>query len=144
MERQRFVLAAGTIAAAALSASVAGVAEAQTQPGGNESLRQTRSSIAGIIDDLDFDPNAYGGHRVAAIDALRVAHDDLTQALKYRNKVTRPTQLADSSIQQQIGWIDNAIPTLQNDNTDYGGYKEKAVAALQQARRELTQALSKQ
>jgi hypothetical protein len=144
VERQRFMIAAATAAAAAVATAVPEVALAQSQPGSNESLRETRANISAIIDDLEFDPGVYGGHRVAAIDAFKAAHEELTKALKYRRKTTRNTALADDNIQRKIGCIDNAIPALQNDSADYGGHKEQAIADLQQAKSELQAALAKQ
>jgi hypothetical protein len=142
MERQRFMVAAGTLATAALSAAVPGVAQAQGQRGSNENIRQTRSHIAGIIDDLKFDPGVYAGHRQAAIDALDAAHQELTAALDFRNKAVRNVALANADIQGEIDWLDGAIANLEGDAADYGGHKEKAIQRLRDARRELRAALT--
>ena len=142
MERQRFMLAAGTLATAALSIGVPGVAEAQGQGASNENIRQTRARIAGIIDDLKLDPGAYGGHRVSAIDAFNAAHEELTAALDYRNRAVRSVSLANADIAGEIAWVNTAIDNLKNDAADYGGHKEKAIDRLREARREMQAAIN--
>ena len=133
----------------------------------NANLRFVDEHINTAISNLQSDNNDYGGHRVAAINDLQTASGDIQQALAYDKAhpgqarvqntmpvapVTLPNQSiggnngmsqnrSNQSLETARTNIESAIDALTRDAHDYGGFREKAVSALQSARTELQQAL---
>jgi hypothetical protein len=127
----------------------------------DQNLRYTRAYVERAYDMLSHDQSDYGGHRVAAMNDIAQARTDLTAALHYdRNpedavipKAALPqdTELADWERGQKASdknidfvrkYVERAIDMLQHDAHDYGGYRAKAVAALEAARSQLAAAIA--
>ena len=53
----------------------------------------------------------------------------------------RGGQGSDRNIRQEMRRLEQVIDGLQRDRHDYGGHREQAIDALQQARRQLDEAL---
>ena len=127
----------------------------------DRSLAATASLTERSIDELQHARMDYDGHRVAAIDALNKARSDLANAMKADNQhedVMHPvpgaspqgtggtddmSQAASNAhLRNARGMIDQAIQNLKADNHDFGGFRVKAIADLQQAESEIDKALA--
>lgn len=129
----------------------------------NANLHYVDEHINTAIDSLQNDRNDYGGHRVAAINDLQTASSDIQQALAFdrahpQTQVQNIAPVAVSIPNGSIGGginqrqsnqsletarqnIETAIDALTKDAHDYGGFRAKAIDALQAARTQLEQAL---
>lgn len=134
----------------------------------NANLRFVDEHISTAISNLQSDNNDYGGHRVAAIDDLQTASGDIQQALAYDKAHPGETRVQNTAPvapvvlpNQAVGGgngdmsqhrsnqsldaarqnIETAIDALSKDAHDYGGFRAKAIDALQSARTQLEQAL---
>jgi hypothetical protein len=150
-------VAAGFVAAlTTTSASMAG-----TNSTSDQNLRYSRAYIERAYDMLSHDQNGYDGHRVAAMSDLSQARADLTEALHYdRNPedasipagpspgdsavadFTRSQHASTENLEFTRTYIEHAVDMLQRDAHDYGGFRAKAVAALQAARAQLDAAVA--
>lgn len=155
-------LKAALLGVAAITTLIAstGRAYADTSMSSDQNLRFSRAYIDRAADMLSHDQTDYGGHRVAAISDLNTAKADLTSALQFDknpdDKVI-PTDIRsqDSDIatfvRGQAASNENleharvivlrSITMLQQDAHDYGGFRVKAITALEAARDQLTAAL---
>ncbi|HEV2440621.1 MAG TPA: hypothetical protein VGX97_11225 [bacterium] len=90
MTRKKFLAGAAGMAATMVAASAA---LAQTPPsrgeyGSGRNLIHARTSLEGLIDQLQHDQADYGGYRVRAIEAMQRARADIIAALQW--DVTHP------------------------------------------------------
>ena len=157
----------GVAAALAVTAFAVTPAYAATACSSNYSLLRSSFRVTAVLRQLNEDQHDYGGHRVAAINALNTASAELAAAEKYAVDVehqdpscfeTRPgagsrpagrgysgvrSQAASNRAiefaQRRVGGI---IRGLVQDNDDYGGHKANALAALKSAQSELLAASS--
>ncbi|HET9341426.1 MAG TPA: hypothetical protein VFO25_00755 [Candidatus Eremiobacteraceae bacterium] len=130
----------------------------------NANLSFVNEHVNTAISNLQSDRNDYGGHRVAAINDLQTAHNDILDALNFdkshpgdsRVQNTMPVSpvtinntsmgqidqhQSNQSLANARQNLEQAIDALGRDAHDYGGFRVKAMAALQAARTELEQAL---
>ena len=126
----------------------------------DQNLRYSRAYVQHAYDMLSHDQDDYGGHRVAAMSDISQARDDLTAALRYdRNpedavlpksalpgdtdlvNFERGQKASNQNIDFTRKYLERAIDMLSHDAPDYGGYRLKAIAALQAARQQLIQAM---
>jgi hypothetical protein len=149
--------------AAGLAAMLAttGAAFADTSMASDQNLRFTRAYVERGYDMLSHDQADYGGHRVAAMSDINNARNDLTAALRYDRAPddaviptgTRPgdTDIANFERNQSASnkniefvrtLVERSIDMLQHDAHDYGGYRLKAIAALQAAHEQLADAIA--
>ena len=103
----------------------------------------------------------YGGHRAAAVDLMRRAHEELKQAeLFARDRGYQPMDLGAVPVRANPEGVQSArqvadkglfnaqrqcpewIALLERDNRDYGGHRQAAIDALQRADGELNAALA--
>ena len=148
------VIALLTTAGAATAADVGGQAS-------DQNLRYTRAYVERAYDALSHDQSDYGGHRVAAMNDIDTARNDLTAALKFDNHppaAALPTDVrsqdadlaafirgqgaSNRKLENVKTVLERAIDMLQHDAADYGGYRVKAIAALQAARDQLAAAIT--
>jgi inosine/xanthosine triphosphate pyrophosphatase family protein len=84
-------LAAALLAISMFGAGAAYTARAQAQTiaavrgerGSGHNLMLVRRRLEKLIDELQRDQRDYGGHRIAAIDAMQQARAQLDEALEY-------------------------------------------------------------
>jgi hypothetical protein len=122
----------------------------------DSNIRYTRGYIARGIDMLQHDQADYGGHRVAAIEAMQNADGDLlaalradranesvptVQALAPPANWTRNQRASNRNIAYARTYVEHAIDMLKNDQHDYNGYRAKAVQQLGIAHAQLLAAL---
>ena len=126
----------------------------------DQNLRFSRAYIERAFDQLSHDQSDYGGHRVAAMNDIAQAREDLTMALRFdSNKAdaviptaARPedTDLrnfergqvaSDQNLEFVRRYLERAIDMLQHDAHDYGGFRVKAITALGAAREQLVDAI---
>ena len=152
-----------TLAAAGAMIASTGRAWALDSDSANsdQNLRYTRAYLEHALDALSHDQSDYGGHRLQAIGDLQTARTDLTAALKLDqdpDDATLPTDVrpqdsdiaaflrgqsgSNENIANTRTVIERAIDMLQGDAHDYGGYRVKAVSALEAARDQLSAALT--
>jgi len=130
----------------------------------NSNLRFVNEHVNTAISNLQSDRNDYGGHRVAAISDLQTASSDIASALAFdkahpgtaqvRNAaVVSPVTMTNTST-NQMGQhqsnqslanarqsLEQAIDALGRDAHDYGGFRVKAMQAMEAARTQIDQAL---
>jgi len=130
----------------------------------NSNLRFVNEHVNTAISNLQSDRNDYGGHRVAAISDLQTASSDIASALAFdkahpgtaqvRNGApVSPVTMSNTST-GQIGQhqsnqslvnarqnLEQAIDALGRDAHDYGGFRVKAMQAMEAARTQIDQAL---
>lgn len=142
--------------AAALGVANLGTARAATGCASDYGLLRSSFRITAVLRQLNQDPHDYGGHRVAAINALNTASAELAAAEKYATDVEHrdpacfqpsagarpgghafngtanrpPNPHAIEFAQRRVGGI---IRGLAQDSDDYGGHKANALAALKSA-----------
>jgi len=129
--------------------------------GSDDNLRYSRLYLDRAIDMLNHDMHDYAGHREAAIADIGGAQNDLTAALRYDSNhadAVVPTHvmagdedLESYFVRGQFGsnqniefvrrYVERAIDMLTRDAHDYGGYRVKAIVALQAGRQQLLLAL---
>jgi hypothetical protein len=152
----------GALGVATFVLSAAAVAGAQPAP---PSYRQ--QSLANVarfaehtqkmIGNLQRDARDYGGHRVAAINALQNAANELNAAAQFAeahgyqmpvqqpprnpNPYRRPKVSSDTDMQKAQMATGHMIERLQSDSRDFGGHRAAAIDALRQANAELTAAV---
>ena len=132
-------------------------------------LRFVDEHVQAAIGRLEADRADYGGHRVAAISDLQNAENFIKQALAFdasHPDMTRNTSTAagvpvstmggvprttvptisqgasNDSLADARKHVETAIDALNRDAHDYGGFRVKAIDALQAAREQLLQALN--
>jgi hypothetical protein len=128
-------------------------------------LQFVNEHVQTAISRLEQDRKDYGGHRVAAINDLQTARGYINSALQYDNShhnastmggvlpattstvpIGRPGTIGQGASNQSIAdarsHVETAIDALNRDAHDYGGFRVKAMDALQAARNELIQALN--
>lgn len=151
----------GSLGLAAVLGLTAASAGAQTPPPAKYNYREkSQANVAKIgmqssklIEKLQADNNGYGGHRVAAINALQTAQTELDAAAAYaaahgyQAPVENPKQhtpnpnrtraKSDWSIEKGQMAVQRWIMHLQNDSRDFGGHRSAAITSLQQAETEL-------
>lgn len=76
-------LVGGTVAADRATAT-AQVVVAQTQGRSNGNLLFVRRRLEAMIDQLQRDRHDYGGHRVAALQDLQAARNEILAAIAYQ------------------------------------------------------------
>lgn len=129
-------------------------------------LRFVNENIQAATTRLEQDRADYGGHRVAAIGDLNTARGYINSALQYDATHTNTSAAAGTGVMARTGniqpalhpstigqgasndsladarsHVETAIDALSRDAHDYGGFRVKAIDALQAARNQLLQAL---
>ncbi|HEY7994003.1 MAG: hypothetical protein ACHQY2_00535 [Candidatus Eremiobacterales bacterium] len=133
----------------------------------NSNLRFVNEHVNTAISNLQSDNNDYGGHRVTAINDLQTANSDIAQALAFdkahpgtaRVQNTAPVapvspvtmgntstghagqHQSNQSLVNARQNLEQAIDSLSRDAHDYGGFRVKAMEAMQSARTQIDQAL---
>lgn len=157
MNRKMIGAAAASLVAVLATTSAA---LAATGSASDQNLRYTRAYVERAYDMLSHDQSAYGGHRVAAMNDLTMARNDLTQALHFdRNpedasipagvrpedtdlvNFVRGQHASTQNLAFVRAYLDHAIDMLQRDAHDYGGFRLKAIASLSDARDQLKDAI---
>ena len=162
--KRRILLAA--VGAAVLTVSAFGwprAALAQTaaqQAQSNQSLDQIAARINQDISALNGDDTDYGGHRIAAIKQMQIAHNQIQAAEQYAAthgkgaNAANPgsaVAMAGGGVRRQQGQSDQNIAAVKTDlqavlnqlnadSADYGGHKGNAATALGNAITELGKA----
>ncbi len=125
----------------------------------DRNLARVHRRLDGAIDQLGHDQHDYDGHRVAAMNDLQGARQQIVSAEQYaqyndrdnpacfRSNVNPGGSDADwgdrgqgGSNQNVLGvrrWVEGMIDQLQRDERDYGGHRVAAIDAMQRARGEL-------
>lgn len=128
------------------------------QPGvaSDSNIRYTRSYIERGISMLQADRSDYAGHRIAAINAMQNADNDLlaalradradesvpaVQALPVPTDYLTTQRASNRNIAYTRTYVEHAMDMLQHDQHDYNGYRAKAVQQLAVAREQLLDAL---
>jgi hypothetical protein len=128
------------------------------QPGvaSDSNIRYTRAYIQRGISMLQADRSDYAGHRIAAINAMQNADNDMLAALRAdRADESIPAvqslpvpadfmtsqRASNRNIAYARTYVEHAIGMLQNDQHDYNGYRVKAVQQLSVAHTQLLDAL---
>ena len=129
----------------------------------NNSVWSAEHHLRGMIVRLERDDRDYGGHRVAALNAVRNAHRELLAAETYargRGYGTpntgysgpkppvpvmgtvprRPPPQSNASVVDAQHAVNRIIRSLEGDSSDYGGHKGAALGQLHVAENELLQA----
>ena len=108
----------------------------------DENLREMRARLNGLLLDLQAAQGSFGGHRASAVGHFQEAINDLGQALKFRADQDAAGQSQDDWALRAIANISTRIVTsLQADESDYGGHRVDAIAALQAAVSDLNAAV---
>jgi len=129
----------------------------------NANLRFVDEHINTAISSLQNDRNDYGGHRIAAINDLQAASEDIASALAFDKSHPGETRVrniapvapvipntamgqisqrqSNASLQRARTNIEQSIDALSRDAHDFGGFRIKAIDELQAARTQLEQAL---
>lgn len=135
----------------------------QGQRASDANLRFVDGHVQSAINQLSNDAHDYGGYRAQAIGDLRQAKGFIAQALAWdrtHGDINKPQPMAmsqgstgsmagpsmsqgrsDANIVASRQHIETAMDALQRDAHDYGGYRAKAVIALQAARSSLLKAI---
>ena len=150
----------GVAALATLIASTGRASALDANMTSDQNLRYTRAYVERALDTLSHDQSDYGGHRVAAISDLQTARTDLASALQFDkdpDDAVIPTDVRSSdtdiaafergqfasneNVEHTRTVVERSITMLQQDSHDYGGFRVKAIGALEAARDQLTDAL---
>jgi hypothetical protein len=127
----------------------------------NQTLDAMAARINQDIHALDGDDSDYGGHRIAAIARMQVAHREIAAAEQYAIAHGRGAGAANpggaapmegTGVQRQQGQSDANIEAVKNDlqvvlnqvnadSQDYGGHRVNAARALEDAIADLGKAL---
>jgi hypothetical protein len=116
--------------------------------------------LDGAIDQLQQDDRDYDGHRVAAIDDLSKARQQLVAAERFAvahdgddpacfqafgpagagefQWGLRTQGGSNGDMWHVRGWVDGLIAQLNRDDRDYDGHKGDAIADLQAARNQMS------
>jgi hypothetical protein len=128
------------------------------QQGSNDRVWAAEHHLRGMIARLERDDRDYGGHRVAALNHLHDAHNELLAAERFArargygtgntgyrgpnapvgmNHPRRDEQQSDTSIADAQRAVTKMIRRLEGDASDYGGHRVAAIAQLRAAESEL-------
>lgn len=108
----------------------------------NEHISDARSMLDQVIANLQRDNHDYHGYRVKAIEDVRNARADLTDALVDVNRGGGGNKIpSDRSVAGTLASTERAIDTLQRARMDYEGHRAAAIKALNDAREDLAAAL---
>ena len=152
-------------------ALASGVAMAQTAPmapnamnmrgdcGSAHNLAKIHRRLDGAIDRLNHDQKDYAGHRVAAIQSLTAARQEIMAAEDYskaheaqgshcfntdvktgggdKDWGMRNQGESNESVMNVRRWVEKMIDQLQRDQHDYDGHRVAAIRDMQQARTDL-------
>lgn len=127
--------------------------------GSDRNMRYARWYIERGIDQLQNDQRDYNGHRVAAITDMQQARQDILSGLhadagdpRYAAVAPPGANTSQTYMRNQNGSNENleyvrnmanhAATMLSRDNTDYNGYRARAITALNQAQSQLSAALA--
>jgi hypothetical protein len=139
-------------AALVLFLSASAVAQARNDCASNSNLAYVHRRLDGAIDQLQHDQRDYSGHRVAAINDLQNARNELVaaeQADPGCDRAGGPTGGSDANwgrrgqggsnrdVAYVRTWVENMIDQLQRDNHDYSGHRLAAISDMQRARYQL-------
>jgi hypothetical protein len=123
-------------------------------------MRYASNYIERANDYLANDQHDYGGHRVSAMTDISRARADIAAALAFDRShpvahplinqaspvdeaaFVRSQQGSNNNLIYVRHYLERAIDMMQRDNTDYGGYRVKAIADTQAARDQIVAALS--
>lgn len=124
----------------------------------SQNLWHVHRRLDGAIDQLQHDQRDYGGHRVAAINDLQNARNEIVAAEQSdrddlhcaraggstggsdANWGRRGQGNSNRNLMGVRRWVENMVDQLQRDNHDYGGHRVNAINDMQAARNELVQA----
>lgn len=154
--RTRAIIAAAGMAAALIGAPSAAFAGMNWS---DENIAYTRGFVNESISMLQHDDRDYGGHRTDAVNDLSGVESDLQSALLYdanHDRGADPGVIAPRTTQQWLrgqgasnenleavdNYLQSAVSMLQQDQHDYGGFRVKAIAGLEQTRGQIRQALA--
>ncbi|HXW77022.1 MAG TPA: hypothetical protein VEJ20_06390 [Candidatus Eremiobacteraceae bacterium] len=153
----KLLIAGAATIAAAMATTMPAFAFERGQGASDANLRYTRAYVERAVDMLNHDQEDYGGHRADAIVDIDAARTDLADALRFDPcgfDAVLPNLGADRFFDANGDWerdqfasnenmlytrqyLDRAIAMLNNDQRDYGGYRDAAVDELQAARAQL-------
>lgn len=151
--RTRYALTSAALLIAGIAGTALPAAAGPMQAASNHNIWHVRYRLERDIAQLQHDDRDYGGYRVRAIENLQAARNDLLAAEEYERghgitpgggvQPDRPFDRGQWSSNRNM-WrvrhnIERLIGQLDNDATDYGGYKLRAVRHLQIARMQLMQ-----
>jgi hypothetical protein len=77
------ILATGLLAALTLTGAAASAQFERGQHGSNDNMWDVRQRVEGMIDQLQHDDHDYGGHRIAAINDLQAARNQIVAAEQF-------------------------------------------------------------
>lgn len=122
-------------------------------------LAKIHRRLDGAIDRLNHDQKDYAGHRVAAIQSLTAARQEIMAAEDYSKAHeaqgshcfntdvktgggdqawgTRTQGESNESVARVRRWVEKMIDQLQRDQRDYDGHRVAAIRDMQQARQDL-------
>ena len=155
------LLASAASVVAMLTTAGAALAMDSGDQASDQNLRYTRAYLDRANDALSHDQADYGGHRVAAMNDINDARNDLAAALKLDKNpqdAVVPTDVrpedadiasfvrgqaaSNENIRNSKAVVERSIDMLQHDAADYGGFRVKAIASLEAARDQLAAALA--
>lgn len=144
----------GTVVTGAVSAP----ASAQPQCASNQNMWHVHRRLDGAIDQLQHDDRDYGGHRVAAINELSTARQQLVAAEQISVQHGENPQCfraggpeggsdvpwgiraqggSNGDIWHVRAWVNALIAQLNRDRHDYAGHRVAAINSLEAARNEM-------
>ena len=129
----------------------------------NANLWHVHRRLDGAIDQLSHDQHDYAGHRVAAVNDLQNARNELVAAEQYAvntdhdnpacfqmrggtggsdyNWGSRGQGGSNVNLVNVSRWVGRLISQLQSDQRDYVGHRVNAINDMQAARQQLQQGL---
>ncbi len=156
------LIAALSFGFAVSSATAPAAAAIRPDCASDSNLMHVHRRLDGAIDQLNHDDRDYGGHRVAAMNDLQNARNELVAAERYSQSTDpgNPACLAtrggtggsdinwglrgqrgsNANIWSVRKWVDRMIGELNHDERDYGGHRVAAINDMQQARAQLAAA----
>lgn len=141
MERQKFFATGAGTAAALLLAAQSGIAPAAAAPAmlvSDQDVWRVRGRLTGMIAQLSDLAGDYAGNRLAAINSITQAKNDLDAAIKVRG-LSNP--LSDLVMRAALEETTEMIGRLNSDKANYNGTKEAAIVQLTTAENSLKAAL---
>ncbi|HEV3153800.1 MAG TPA: hypothetical protein VGZ02_08360 [Candidatus Baltobacteraceae bacterium] len=147
------------IAAAGMAASLLAPSAAFAANWSDENIAYARGFIGQSITMLQQDDRDYGGHRAGAVSDLNGVESDLSNALAYDANHDRSADTriiaprtaqgwrrnqgqSNENLEAVDGYLQSAVSMLQQDQHDYGGWRVRAIAGLEQARGQIREALA--
>lgn len=135
------------------TAPVRAQAKKESQKFSNEELAASIGKLHRIKHTLEAADHDYGGHRAAAVGAVKNAADELQQALEHaKSKGVKNTKdvgssdpkqkMSNKDLEESIAALKKTHKALEESKQDYGGHRAKAVAELGTAITQVEKALT--